>query len=62
MHRSVRFALLAVVAASVAACSSSPFGPSKGICRTGDSCSTRDFVNPNADFVNPNASVVPIDQ
>ena len=58
MRRSVRLALLAVAAATLAACSASPFGPAQGICRKGDSCSSRDFVNPNADFVNPNADFV----
>lgn len=58
MHRSARLAILAGTALIVAACSSNPFGPSKGICRKGDSCSSRDFVNPNADFVNPNADFV----
>lgn len=58
MRRSVRFTLLAVAAASLAACSANPFGPSQSVCRKGDSCSSRDFVNPNADFVNPNADFV----
>ncbi len=58
MRRSVRFALLAISAASLAACSTNSFGPAKEICRKGDSCSSRDFVNPNADFVNPNADFV----
>jgi hypothetical protein len=58
MPRSVRFTLFAVAAASLAACSSSPLGPAKDVCRRGDSCSTQDFVNPNADFVNPNADFV----
>ena len=58
MRRSVRITLLAFAAASLAACSASPFGPAKGVCRKGDSCSSRDFVNPNADFVNPNADFV----
>ncbi len=58
MRRSVRFALLAISAATLAACSASPFGPAQSACRKGDSCSSRDFVNPNADFVNPNADFV----
>ena len=58
MRRSVRLAFLAVATASIAACSATPFGPAKDVCRKGDSCSSRDFVNPNADFVNPNADFV----
>ena len=58
MRRSVRFTLLAVSAATLAACSANPFGPAQSVCRKGDSCSSRDFVNPNADFVNPNADFV----
>jgi hypothetical protein len=57
MRRSVRFALLAA-ATSLAACSANPLGPSNGACRKSDSCSSRDFVNPNADFVNPNADFI----
>ncbi len=57
MRRSVRFVVLAA-AASLAACSASPFGPTNGVCRKGESCTSRDFVNPNADFVNPNADFV----
>ncbi len=58
MRTTVRLAVLFAAAASLAACSANPFGPSNGICRKGDSCSSRDFVNPNADFVNPNADFV----
>jgi hypothetical protein len=58
MRRSVRFVVLAAAAASLGACAASPFGPATNACRKGDSCSSRDFVNPHADFVNPHADFV----
>jgi len=55
MNRALRFATYVLVAAGIAACSSSPTGP-EGAVRcdaTSAKCVNSDFVNPHVDFVNP---------
>ncbi|MBK6307536.1 MAG: hypothetical protein IPF87_11975 [Gemmatimonadetes bacterium] len=60
MNRATRFAAYLVVAASLAACSSSPMGP-EGAARCdakSAQCVNPDFVNPHVDFVNPHVDFV----
>lgn len=59
MIRALRVAVYAFAAASLAACSSSPMGPTEAKCnaRAAD-CVNADYVNPNVDYVNPNIDYV----